>query len=470
MSTVSLSRKHFLLVMAVLVLVEVLSSFEHVMMIAAFPLIGEEFGLSAAGWTMTVFLLVQGSTAAIGARLGDIWGHARMVPILLALSVSGSLLSALSHGVELLIVGRGLQGLSGAILPLAYAIAKQTAPREELPFWIGTLTGGVTISAAAGFVLGGYIADLGDWRLIFWFTFFYGLIVIGLFLMFVPIFPGVSANKRIDWLGGTLLPAGIASTLYAMGSAFSSGAFEPLTIVTGLAGALLLAWWWRAEWSHPEPLIQVRLLARPPILVGNLSFAIAGLGIMQFPIVMMQYLQQPVESGTGLGLSATMAGLLKLPSNVSSLLAAMLAGWLCGRIGGHRVIQLGGLLCAAAWFSAIFIRDTGWQVMIVAVFAAGGATTLLAAIPNLVLKYSPADRAGEATGLAMVVMRLFSAAGAQVIALMMAISATQSPNGRSYPTEAAYIGIFSAVAVSGVLIALIAASLNRYNPADDPVH
>lgn len=464
MSKVSLTRKRFLLVMAVLVLVEVLSSFEHVMMIAAFPLIGEEFGLSSAGWTMTAFLLVQGSTAAIGARLGDIWGHARMVPILLILSVSGSLLSALSQGIELLVIGRGLQGLSGAILPLAYAIAKQTAPEKELPFWIGTLTGGVTISAAAGFVLGGYIADLGDWRLIFWFTFFYGLIVIGLFLMFVPRFPGVSANKRIDWLGAALLPAGIASTLYATGSAFNSGAFEWPTIITGVAGVLLLAWWWRAEWLHPEPLIQVRLLTRRPILIGNLSFAIAGLGIMQFPIVMMQYIQQPVESGTGLGLSATMAGLLKLPSNVASLFAAMLAGWLCGRIGGHRVIQLGGLLCAASWLSMIFIRDTGWQVMTIAIFAAGGAATLLAAIPNLVLNYSPADRAGEATGMAMVVMRLFSAAGAQVVAMMMALSAVPAPNGRSYPTEAGYIGIFVAVALSGVLIASIASSLNRYRP------
>ncbi|MDR7156509.1 MFS family permease [Sphingobium xenophagum] len=467
MPTVSLTRKRFLLVMAVLVLVEVLSSFEHVMMIAAFPLIGEEFGFSAAGWTMTAFLLVQGSTAAIGARLGDIWGHARIIPILLVLSVSGSLLSALSHSIELLIVGRGLQGLSGAILPLAYAIAKQTAPSKELPFWIGTLTGGVTISAAGGFVLGGYISDLGDWRMIFWFTFFYGLICIALFLAFVPRFPGVSTDKRIDWLGATLLPAGLATTLYATGTAFGSGSIEPPTLFLGAIGALLLGWWWRAEWFHPQPLIQVRLLTERPILIGNLSFAIAGLGVMQFPIVMMQYLQQPVASGVGLGLSATVAGLLKLPSNVASLFAAMFAGWMCGRIGGHRVIQLGALLCAAAWFSMIFIRDTPWQVMTTAVFAASGGATLLASIPNLVLKFSPADRAGEATGLAMVTMRLASAVGAQVVAMLMAMSVMPSPNGRSYPTEAGYIGIFCAVAISGLLIALIASSISHYRPADD---
>jgi len=467
-STPVLTRNRFLLAMLVMVMVEALSSFEHVMMIAAFPMLGREFGLTSAGWTMTAFLLVQGSTAAIGARLGDLYGHARMVPLLLALSMTGSLVSALSDGVGWLIFGRGLQGLSGAILPLAYAITRRIAPARELPFWIGAMTGGVTISSAAGFVLGGYIADLGDWRLLFWFAFGYGLVVLPLFLLVVPRWKGTPATGRTDWLGALLLPAGLAGILYAIGSAFSAGPFAPGTIVPGGAGIALLAWWWRNEWAHPEPLIQVRHLVQRPILIANMSFAVSGLGIMQFPIVMMQYLQQPVATGAGLGLSATTAGLLKLPSNVGSLFTAMLAGWLCGRIGGSRVIQLAGVLSAMAWLSAIYFRDSGYHLMVVAIAAAAGSTALLASVPNILLTHSAPDRAGEATGLSMVVLRLFSAVGAQLIALMMALTA-QPFGGHNYPTEGGYIAIFTTVAASGLVIALLGTLLTRAaGPAPRP--
>lgn len=456
-ATAELNRTRFLIAMTVMVLVEALSSFEHVMMIAAYPSISREFGLAAAGWTVTAFLLVQGSTAAIGARLGDIYGHARLVPALLLLSVAGSLLSAMSETVGWLIIGRGLQGLSGAVLPLVYGIARQIAPPKELPFWIGTLTGGVTISSAAGFVLGGYIADLGNWRLLFWFAFGYGLLVIPLFILFVPRLPGTPATGRIDWLGGLLLPIGIAGLLYATGSAFTSATVPWWAIAAAVCGVLLLVWWWRTEWHHEEPLIQVRHLTRRPILIANIVFAIAGLGIMQFPILMMQYLQQPTATGTGLGISATVAGFLKLPSNVFSLFAAMLGGWLCGRYGGHRVVQLGGLLSALAWAAAIIFRDSGWQVMIVAIGAAAGSTFLLASIPNLVLSHMPVNRAGEATGVSTVVLRLFSAVGAQLVSLAMAASAVPLLDGsRSYPTEAGYVGIFVTVACSGILIAMLA--------------
>ena len=86
----------------------------------------------------------------------------------------------------------------------------------------------------------------------------------------------------------------------------------PLTLATIIGGPILLAWWWRHEWHRADPLIQVRLFAQRPILIANGCFALAGLGVMHLPLVMMQFLQQPVETGTGLGISATVSGILKL--------------------------------------------------------------------------------------------------------------------------------------------------------------
>ena len=53
-----LSRARFICAMITLILIEVLSSFEHVMMIAALPLISRDLGPTPAAWTITAFLLV----------------------------------------------------------------------------------------------------------------------------------------------------------------------------------------------------------------------------------------------------------------------------------------------------------------------------------------------------------------------------------------------------------------------------
>jgi MFS family permease len=442
------------------------------MMFAALPLISRDFGLSPAAWTITIFLLVQAGTAAIGARLGDIYGRARILAVLLVLSVMGSLVSAMGETVAMVIIGRGLQGLSGAILPLCYGIARQIAPEKEVPFWIGTLTGGVTIASAFGYILGGHFADLDNWRLIFWFAAGYGITILPLLLVAVPRLPGNPTNDRIDWLGGALLPPGIAALLYGITTAPKVGLSDPLTLCALLGGPAILAWWWLHELRRPDPLIQVRLLARRPVLIANICFALAGLGMMQLPLLMMQYLQQPVASGAGLGISATMAGVLKLPSNIGSLAAAMLAGWLCGRMGGRRVVQFGGILGAISWGSLVFFHDNQWQVMVLAVGAAASSTTLLAAIPNLILENTPPDRTSEATGLSSVMLRLFSAAGSQLIAFALAASAAPALMGiTAYPSEAGYVTMFIWVAISGILIALFArsaTSTHRLEPAPKP--
>ncbi|WP_218018058.1 MFS transporter [Sphingomonas azotifigens] len=450
-------RNGFRWAMITLILIEALSSFEHVMIIAALPFISRAFGLASAGWVVTSFLLVQASSAAIGARLGDMYGRERVLAVILVLTTTGSLISAFGGSIHFVIVGRCLQGLSGANLALCYGIARQMVPAKRLPFWVGALTGGVTLAAAFGYILGGYLADLGSWRLIFWFAAGYGAIVLPLLLVTVPRLGNAPPIGGVDWLGGVLLPLGVAGILYAVTSSVTQGGRGPWVAGAGVAGVVLLLWWWGHEWRRPDPLIQVRLLTQRPVLIANLCFAIAALGIMQFPLVLIQYLQQPAGSGAGLGLSATAAGWIKLPSNVGSLLAAMLAGWLCGRHGGRPVIQYGGLLAALSLGSFPFFHGNPWQIMAITIGGAAGMTTLLAAVPNVVLAHVQPERAGEATGLTMTVLRVFTAAGAQLVTLSLAASATPAlAGGRAYPTEFGYTVILAGVALSGILIVLVA--------------
>lgn len=445
------------LTLVFLVLVEALSSFEHVMIISALPLLSRQFGLAQSGWTITAFLIVQAATAAIGARLGDLYGRRRVLACLLLLCGAGSVLSALSSSIGGVILGRCIQGFSGAILPLCFGIVRQIAPPGRVAFWIGALTGGYTLASAAGYVLGGHFADLGDWRLIFWFSGIYGLALFPLLLLVVPALPGhgAKAGPGIDWLGGILLALGVGMLVLAV-SQVASG--DPLRSLVALAaGAGLLLWWWRHELTHAAPLIEVRLLRLPPVLIANLCGAVAALGTLQLPIVVMQFLQQPPETGAGLGLSGTIAGLLKLPSNAAAMVAAIFAGWLCGRIGSRGVVQLGGVVVVIFWAGLALFHADQWQVLGWTIGAAFGSTMLLAAVPNLIIEHAPADRVSEATGMSAVVRGLFAAVGAQLVSSTLAFSATGgAAAAKAYPSMSGYVSVFLGIAASGLLIVVIA--------------
>lgn len=446
-------------VLIFLVLVEALSSFEHVMAISALPLLGRTFGIASAGWTITAFLIVQAATAVIGARLGDLYGRRRVLSWLLLLCGAGSILSALSPTVGGVIAGRCIQGFSGAILPLCFGIVRQIAPPARVAFWIGALTGGYTLASAVGYVLGGYFADLGDWRLIFWFSGSYALLLLPGLLLLVPALPGHGAagHSRIDWAGSLLLAPGVGALLFGITQVASPLGVRTIPLLALAGGLCLLGLWWRHELRHPSPLIDIRLLRLRPVMMANLCGAVAALGTLQLPVVVMQFLQQPVETGAGLGLSGTVSGLLKLPSNAAALFAAIFAGWLCGRIGGRGVIQLGGLSVALFWSGLALFHANQWQVLAWTIGAAFGSTVLLAAVPNLIIENTPPERVSEATGMSSVLRGLFSAVGVQIIASVFALSATSGVAGaRTYPSPGGYLVVFIGIAASGLVIALIA--------------
>jgi MFS family permease len=442
-----LPKSRFYTIMGVLLLVEVLSSLETSMIYSALPTIAREFGgMGSVGWLLTAFMLVSAGVAAVGARLGDIFGRQRLLLILVAFCGVGSLISAFAPTMELIILGRAIQGASGAILPLCYGLTRQLAPKGSAPFWIGCLTGAYAFASGLGYFLGGYLSDIGSWRSIFSFTAIYSVLLLPLLLL-VPQIPSAAIRRGLDVLGGVLLVPAVAAILYGISVAPKVGWTSPTALGFVVGGAALLAvWaWWEAR--HDNPLIDVKLLRRREVLIGNVCGALATMGMMQLPLVTMLILQQPVVAGVGLAVTATMAGLLKLPSNVGSLIAAPLSGWMSTRFGSRWALLAGSALGAVAWALFVPFHATVTQVVVVSVLCAFGSSMLLAAIPNTILEGAPLDRSSEVTGLSAVIRGMFGAIGAQTITMLLASSQAKDPlSGSLFPTEQAYDLTFAFVA------------------------
>ena len=104
------------------------------MVAPALPAIQEELGTSATEvtWVLTVFLLTASIATPIIGRLGDMFGKERVLLAVLGVFAIGSLVGALSHSIEMLIAGRAIQGVAGAIFPLAFGIIRDEFPRERV--------------------------------------------------------------------------------------------------------------------------------------------------------------------------------------------------------------------------------------------------------------------------------------------------------------------------------------------------
>jgi MFS family permease len=457
-------------IMVVIMLAELIATLEASMIYTALPTISREYGgLGNVGWLLTSFLLVQAGAAAIGGRLGDLYGRRLVLLITLALCSVGSLISAVAEDLTWIIIGRTVQGVSGAILPLSFGLVRENAQPRDVPFWIGVVTGAYAGSGAIGFVLGGALTEFAGWRSIFWVTALLPPFVMLATLIVVPLSKAILKSGKIDLIGGLLFLPPIAGLLLVVSNGASWGWASPTTLGILFGSAAVLAAWVWHELRHPDPLIDVRLLGNKQIVIANIGFALLGIGALQMPLVLLMLAQQPVWTGVGLGVGATVAGLLKLPSNLTSAVAAPWSGAIARKHGARRAVIIGAMISTIGWATLAVYHETLWFLVMMFVVVGGAIAFVMSATPNLIIEVSPPGRTSEATGLSYVFRAVALAAGAQICATLLASSTVTGPDGATFPSEAAYVLTFSFIAATAALQVVLMFLLPQRRPREEEV-
>lgn len=427
-------------IIAALFLAEMTATFESAMLYAALPTLIRQFGDPiTAGWLVTIHMLVGSAAAIVAGRLGDIKGRKAMMLVLLAIATAGSIASAVSTNFAVVLFGRALQGMSTAVIPLSIGVLRETLPQERVPVAVGLMTTAQGAGVAIGLVLGGAIVDYLNWQ---------GLFIASAVLLvltwiavkvIVPDRPGIPTKEPIDWVEGALPVPGIVGLLLGISLSKEFGWFAPhVWAPVGIGIAILALWAWRSLRAR-EPFIDLRLLASRDVALANLISVMLAFGTMQGVFVFSTYTQAPAWTMAGLGLSAMIAGLAKLPSNVLSFFAGPLSGWLTKHFGNRVPIVSGGLLAAAGWFAAIGLPDSLTEMIVLLCVMSFGTTILNAAIPNVIVSASPQERTGEAIGTMSVIRNMAAAIGAQLIAVLLATDTVLAPDGRgAFPSADGY--------------------------------
>src|SRR5262249_10340903 len=130
----------------------------------------------------------------------------------------GSLVSAVSDGLDLMIVGRVLQGVGGGVFPLSFGIVRDEFPGNKIPSGIALLGAIVGIGAAVGLPLGGLLVDRASYRVVFWAAAAMGAIATVTTIKFVPESP-IRTPGRLDVAGAAILAVGLSAVLIAVARA-----------------------------------------------------------------------------------------------------------------------------------------------------------------------------------------------------------------------------------------------------------
>ncbi|PCC31725.1 MFS transporter [Glutamicibacter sp. BW77] len=450
------------LAVAVLASAGIASSITQTMVTPLIPQLPGIFDTSASNtaWIITATLLAAAVAVPISGRLGDLFGKRRMLLILALPLILGSIVCAMAPTVEVMIVGRALQGLGSGIVPLGIAMLRDLVPKERLSSAIATASATLGVGGAIGMPISAAVIDFANWRALFYGSAVVTLLVVVAIWKLIPALPAGAAGQRFDWLGAIGLGIGLISLMLAVSKGSSWGWAAPLTLgLFGMAALTLLLWgiW---ETRTKDPLVDLRTAVIPRVLLTNIASIFVGFGMYASMLVMPQILQLPSQTGYGLGQSILAAGLWMAPGGLMMLVLSPVGGRLSDARGPKFTLVLGVSVIAVGYCLTLLGMGSAWSLMLTSLVINGGVALAYGAMPAIIMGAVPRSETAAANGFNTLMRSLGTTTGAAVIGLVLAQMTTDF-GGASLPSESG----FRAALILGAGISVVAAILAACIPS-----
>ncbi len=417
-------------------------------------------------WVVTSTLLAAAVFTPIAGRLGDMYGKRRMVLVLLAVMIAGSVIAAVSGGIVGLIVGRALQGAVVGVVPLGISIMRDVLHENRVDSAIALMSATLGVGGALGLPISALVAENTDWHWLFWIAGGLGAVVFALVLWIVPVSVLRTAG-RFDYLGAVGLAIGLIGVLLAVSRGNTWGWASPLTL--GLAGGgilILLVWGWY-ELRVENPLLDLRVAARRPVLLTNLASVAMGFALFTSNVAYPQMLELPLATGVGLGLSLLAASLVVMPSGLVMMVLSPISGTLARTIGPRVLLVAGSIsLILAYGFSLVFSTEV-WHFVVANILIGFGIGFGYAAMPMLIMRAVPPSETGASNGLNALARSLGTSTAAAIVGVVLATLSTGEGDTRVPTAEAFHVSFLLGIGAAAVALVLALLIPTRENPAGE---
>jgi EmrB/QacA subfamily drug resistance transporter len=310
----------------------------------ALPSAQRDLGFSIADrqWVVTAYSLAFGGLLLLGGRLSDLLGRRRMLIIGLVGFAAASALGGAATSFAMLVIGRGAQGLFGALLaPAALSTLTVTftdpAERGRAFGVYGAIAGA---GGAVGLLLGGVLTEYLSWRWCLYVNVVLAVIAVAGAVRLLTAQPR-DPSVRIDWPGTVLVATGLVAVVYGLSEAATKGWGATTTLALLIAGVVLLAAFVLVERRVQHPLLPLPIVLNRFRGGAYLAIGLSAIGVFGIFLFLTYYLQLT------LAYSPVKSGLAFLPMIAAIVVASTTSsGVLMPRVGPRPLIPAGLLLAA----------------------------------------------------------------------------------------------------------------------------
>ncbi|MFF7312319.1 MFS transporter [Streptomyces sp. NPDC008137] len=455
-------------VVAVLAFAGIVVSLMQTLVIPIVPELPRYLDASAsnAAWAITATLLAAAVATPVVGRLGDMFGKRRMLLVSVVLLVSGSVVCALSDSLVPMIVGRTLQGLAAAVVPLGISIMRDVLPAERLAGSTALMSASLGVGGALGLPAAAFIADRYDWHTLFWISAALGVVALALLVLIVPE-SKVRTGGSFDLLGSLGLSAALVALLLAVSKGGDWGWTSGTTLGLFAAAVLIFLLWGRYELRTAQPLVDLRTTARRQVLFTNLASVALGFSMFAMSLVLPQVLQLPEQTGYGLGRSMLAVGLILAPQGLVMMAMSAVSAALTKAKGPKVTLMTGAVVVAAGYGLSLALMSEVWHIMLVACVIGGGVGFAYGAMPALIMGAVPASETAAANSL-NTLMRSMGTSFASALAGVILAQLTTDFGGHALPSENGFKTVMAIGAGAALLALFFASFLPRRQTAGEP--
>ena len=346
-------------------------------------------GLDQAQWMATGFLATMSTTMLLSSWLIEVLGQRITYFLTMTVFAVGSLISATAPNIDLLILGRIMQGAATGIgQPLAMFSIFSVFPPERRGMAVGLYGLGTVLTPSFGPILAGMAIDNISWRYLFFLPLPFCLPALLMSLIFMPTKKLSRPLPPFDWTGFVLMFVATFLLLGGLSNGHRWGWVSDAVVLRLTGGCALIGVfiWWETKAYYPFldlTLFQDRQFAL--IMLAGFVFGAGLFAAGYFIPVFVQTIQN---------YSATEAGLLLAVGGLIMMVFFPLSGRITDAVSAHIPIS-GGLLIFAVGFllSSVVDVNTGFWALVG--YTAINRVGLSLAIPALsagALKAVPTDK------------------------------------------------------------------------------
>ena len=329
----------------------------------ALPRIGEELSsgrlgvLEAQSYVAYGYFVTLSALLILAGGLTDYHGRKKMFSYGLVGFAATSLLCGLAPSIELLIVGRVLQGAAGAfVVPGSLSIITATFEGEERGRAFGIWAGASAATSILGPFVGGVLVNTVSWRAAFLVNL--PLLALAYFatVRFVPESSDPDASSHFDWLGSVVIVLAVGGLAFGTIRGQQRGWGEPIVIASLGVGAIAAIAFPFMMVRRPHPLVPPRLFRSRNFTVTNLSTL-----VIYGALYVSLTFQGIFLIGT-LGYNEQAAGVAGIPSSLLLVLFSTRFGKLAARHGPRLFMAIGPAIMGLGllWLARIPSDSAPW--------------------------------------------------------------------------------------------------------------